>query len=545
MRYSGRVQVIFTATILVILLAAGCGKTGTTTTAKSTAAPTSGVKQSGDLRIALASLYDEKFYPIPASPSNMYSIVVPFTEVLGQLEGAKVVPMVAESWQLAPDGASWIYKVRKGIKFSNGDALTAADVKFSLDGFLSKEAYNRDLTNWVSSTEKVDDYTVRLITKGPQPFLPYLTAYAGNNGMVMPKAYFEKVGPDGFQKAPVGSGPWKFVSHAPGDSVKYEAVSQHWRIVPEFKTLAVLKAPEETTRLAMLRSGQADVAEIALDSVKELEAAGMKTHSLTAATAMVGLYGAYDPRAKGKPTADIRVRKALSLAINREEISKSFFHGKATPVMPPYAWDGTADIDVAAMKAYAAKVFGYDPAQAKQLLAQAGHANGFKIDLYTYTMGDAPYLPKLAEILQGYWLKIGVDAKIVPTEWSVYRLLAKTAGGPPADQIIGNAATMAVSNKFILTQGLPSGFLVGTGLQLGYPGIPELERIVPLATVELDPKKRAELNKQIMTLSSESYVFLTFGGVPYLAATSKAVNITFNQPSNGIVPYAERAKHAK
>lgn len=461
------------------------------------------------------------------------------------MDGAKLAPMVAEKWQIAADGKSWLYSIRKGIKFQNGDSLTAADVKFSLDRYISKDSYNRDLANAVGSVEIVDDYTVRVVTKGAQPFLPYLTGLAGPfDGMIMPKTYFEAGGQANYNQRPVGSGPFKFSSYVAGDSVKYEALDQHWRIVPEFKTLVLLKIPEESTRVALLKTREADVIEVAIENVPMLESVGMKTATLTTSTAGVLLYGNNDPRGAGKPTADVRVRHALSLAINRDEVNKTFLAGKGTPVAPPYVWQGTADVDFPAAVTYAAKVYNYNPTEAKRLLTEAGYPTGFKINLYTYTMGDAPYLPKLAEIVQGYWTKIGVTATMVPTEWANFRLLARLAAtGAPADELVGQAATHAASNKWILTQGLPGSFQKGGSLQLTYPGNPDLEKVIPQAMVEMDAAKRSDMIKQIMTLSSESYMFLPFGGVPYLAATGPRVDIKFNEPSASIGLYLERARH--
>ncbi|MBI2859198.1 MAG: ABC transporter substrate-binding protein [Chloroflexi bacterium] len=571
MRHYSRVRAALALGAVVALLVVGCTKsapatttaatttttkvattaaattTAATTASKTTtaAATTAAPKSFGELKVAFSSLYDEKFDPVPASPSNAFTIVAPYMESLLDMDGPKLAPMIAESWQMAPDWKSWVYKIRKGIKFQNGDNLTAADVKFSIDRFISKESYNRDLANAVESTEQVDDYTVRLVTKGAQPFLPYLTGLAGPyDGMIMPKAYFEKVGKDGFNAKPVGSGPFKFAGYSPGDSVKYESVDQHWRIVPEFKNLTLMKIPEESTRIAMLKSGQADVIEVAVENVPLLESAGMKTVNLTTAMAGVLLYGNYDPRAAGKPTADIRVRRALSLAINRAEVNKTLFFGKATPPAPPYVWEGTADADYNEAASYASKVYAYDINEAKRLLTEAGYPTGFKLNLYAYTMGDAPYLPKLAEVVQGYWLKIGVTASMVPTEWTKFRLQARpAANAPPSDEVIGQAATHSASNKWILTQGLPGAFQKGGSLQLVYPGIPELETLIPQATVEMDPAKRREMIKKIMTLSAESYTFLPFGGVPYMAAVGPRASIKFNEPSTGIGFYLERAKH--
>lgn len=550
-------RLVLSTVLVIVLLIAGCSKavtnltssTTSTSAGKSTSAPaTTPTGPYGELKVAYSTLNSESFYPPTAVPANNGMLVSPMVESLLQSDGSKLAPMIAEKWEVSPDGLSWTYYVRKGVKFQNGDDLTAADVKFSLDAFASGSAYNKELRDAVERTEIVDNYTVRVYSKGTRPFLPYLTGFMDMYlGMVLPKAYIEQIGVEKFQRGPIGSGPWKFSKWVPGDMVQYEAVTNHWRKTPAFKTLSLYKIPQASTRVAMLKTGQVDVTDVAVEDAVDLESKGFKTATLGMSQAMVLLYGNYDPRSAGMPTADLRVRQALSLAINRDEINKNFFLGKGSSVTPPFIWQGSSDVDYASMVTYGASMYRYDLTEAKRLLKDAGYANGFKIKLWTYPMSDASYLPDLAAIVQGYWTAIGVKAEIFTTEWAVFLPTLSRVGpsGPPADELVGQAGTMAASPKFIYLSAPPAYFVKGGTLQLTYPGIPELEKLITSATTEIDSKKRAEMVGQIVRRTAETYAYLPIARAPWIAALGSGVDIEFNNPTSAISFYLERAQHRK
>src|SRR2546427_726730 len=197
------------------------------------------------------------------------------------LEKGGIGPGVAERWELAADGKSWTFHLRKGQRFHNGDPVTAHDVKFSLERLMSPESISSGaaaLRRAVDRIEVVDDLTVRVYTKGVIPqFAASLSRAVFMEGSVMPKKYIETIGAKGFRDKPVGSGPWKFVRSVPGDRIEYEAVTYpHWRGTPQFKRLTLLLVPEQSTRLAMVRTGEAPIARIGPQAGKEAPAGGVK-----------------------------------------------------------------------------------------------------------------------------------------------------------------------------------------------------------------------------------------------------------------------------
>lgn len=466
-----------------------------------------------------------------------------FDFILGLKGGSELAPELAERWEAAPDGQSYTLYLRKGIKFQNGEDFGADDVKFSLERYAAKESTYSEVRRMVDRMEVVDASTLRIYTKGTQPFFLYMIAAAGNpaQGLMMPKDYIERQGIEYFMRHPVGTGPYKFVRHVGGDIAEYEAVDKHWRQTPTFKRLSVILMPEETTRLAALKTGEIDATEASLDAIPELESLGFKIFPLQVWTPMINLHGAYDPRAAGMPITDIRVRQALSLAINRDEIRKSFFFGKADPPPPPYLFNGAADLDNPFWMDYAAKAYRYDPEEAKKLLKEAGYANGFNIKLYTTVIRGAPFLPKLGEIVAGYWMRIGVKAELVPVDWGVFQ--GYRARRDPL--LLGQAATFRYADALVTPQSLSFGYhSVGTH-GLFHPGNPEFDKLIDSALGESDAAKRKDLVAKATKIATDSYVSLMIAEVPGLSVFSPRIDIAMPKPAYGIPMYAYLAKPAK
>src|SRR5262245_23745955 len=175
------------------------------------------------------------------------------------MPGNPQAPSLAESWSESEDGLTYEFKLRQGVTFHNGDPLTAEDVKFSLERYHGIGAIL--FKDKLQAVEIVDPYLVRLHLKEPWPdFLTYLGTPATSVGWIVPKKYIERVGDDGFKKHPIGAGPYKFVSQREGIELVLEAYEGYWRKVPHVKTLVMRSVPEDTTRLAMLKTGEADIA---------------------------------------------------------------------------------------------------------------------------------------------------------------------------------------------------------------------------------------------------------------------------------------------
>src|SRR5215472_16416895 len=179
--------------------------------------------------------------------------------VVRPLPGERMAPALAASWSESPDGLTYEFKLRPGLQFHNGDPCTAEDVQYSFTRY--RGTGPRELQAKVQNVEVVDPLTVRFHLRAPWPdFMTFYGTTATAAGIVVPKKYLEQVGEDGFKKHPVGLGPYKFVSYTPGVELVLEAYDGYWRKVPNIKRLIIKGIPEGATRLAMLKSGEADIA---------------------------------------------------------------------------------------------------------------------------------------------------------------------------------------------------------------------------------------------------------------------------------------------
>src|SRR5712692_5117607 len=175
------------------------------------------------------------------------------------LPGKAMAPSLAESWSASADGLTYEFVLRQGVRFHNGDPVTADDVKFSFERYRGVSA--KALKERVRQVQVVDPHRVRFqLQESWADFLTFYATPATAAAWIVPKKYLEKVGDEGFKKAPVGAGPYRFVSFNPGVELVLEANEQYWRKSPSVKRLVLKAVPDEVTRAAMLKRGEADIA---------------------------------------------------------------------------------------------------------------------------------------------------------------------------------------------------------------------------------------------------------------------------------------------
>lgn len=351
-----------------------------------TAAPLAADTPEGDLRISLAFLGSQRLIPwaeVASGGIKQHQLLI-YDHLVGCTDDGQLSEKngIAQSWKEADNHLSWTFTLRQDVTFHDGSPLTAEDVKFSIDSLFEPKAVAGLLGPTraaFKSAEVKDPYTIVVHLKQPAIFLPWNFSCAiGNEGMILPKAYFQKLGADGFAKAPIGSGPYKVVKNAIGASMQLEALDRHWAEgVPKFKTLTFLVVPEESTRMAQLQSGEADIIAVSREKVPEVKAAGFNVFSkLNDQVVVVYMQQQWDD----VPVADKRVRQALNLALDKEAILQYVFAGQGVPaVMYPIGSYGVAGGGDATLKPYP-----YDPQKAKQLLAEAGYTDGFETKIYAY-----------------------------------------------------------------------------------------------------------------------------------------------------------------
>ena len=472
--------------------------------------------QEGTLVVALDTLGGQTMDPIleDRAPHAHYQAPI-FDSLLGfNFEQGGLGPGVTERWELSDDGLSWDFHLQKGLTWHNGDPLTAHDVKFSLERTMSEESLASraaQLRRNVKSIEVVDDHTVRIYTNGVQVHFPAgLSRAVFQEGQLMPKKYIEEEGVEAFRRAPVGSGPWKFVESVPGDYVEFEAVAgPHWRGTPNYKRLRILLVPEESTRVAMVRTGEAAIASISPESIREVEAANLQLVTVPGTMqAIYQFWGLYKEANKDNPLADKRVREALSLAIDRQQIIDHVMYGRASWPMPFATFGYSVDIDGDKWRSWGRDALRYDPERARALLAEAGYPDGFELNFANTALPGTPYMIQIGIAVADFWSKIGVKVNFKHYEWGAFRLLYR--GDQKA--LSGGASMFRTAGRPVAIARYAGAFRSNSGHHLyGEEGdCPQLcqtyDQLHTDVLTTQDAAARAAKMDEIMTLVADSWM---------------------------------------
>jgi peptide/nickel transport system substrate-binding protein len=380
-----------------------------------------------ELTIALSSFSAETLDPALQGHNVKYYLSLMFDYLVGVTPDGQPAQAggLASKWETSADHKRWTFHLRKGVKFHNGDEMTSEDVKFSLQRAMSKRSttgYAGPLRALIVDIETPAPDRVVVVTKEPTLIIPtYLSRSLSTEGMVLPKKYIEANGDDVFARKPVGTGPYRFVEQVVGSHIKLTAMDSHWRLgAPKYKHVTFKLVPEETTRIALLRRGEADVADVSRERVRELEKEKFPIY-FRKDEAVLHMWWVLGPDGRTPPTSDKRVREALNLAIDRNEIAQSIFGGHADPAAIPLGLSWSFK-DVG-FKPTPDMTYPYDVARAKKLLADAGFAGGFPLDVYAFQLPGLPEGKAFAEAVAGYWEKIGVKPKLIPVDYPAFRKL--------------------------------------------------------------------------------------------------------------------------
>jgi peptide/nickel transport system substrate-binding protein len=466
----GTHRVLFTTMLVVLISIIGASAGGTAPEGQMTWA----------VHVSLA--------PTWFDPAETPGIITPFM-VLYALHDALVKPMpgnpmaasLAESWNASPDGLVYEFVLRKGVKFHNGEPVTAEDVKFSFERYRGTAAGSFKAR--IAAVEVVDAQRIRFRFKQPWPdFMTFYGTPATGAGWVVPKKYVEQVGEDGFKKHPIGAGPYKFVSFMPGIELVLEANEQYWRKVPSVKRLIFKVITEESTRLAALKRGEVDIVysirgELA-EELKRTPGLSLKP-TIIPGTFWVVFPDQWDSKS---PWHDRRVRLAANLAIDRNAINQAETLGfsKITWSVIPSTFESF----------WQPPAYPYDAGKAKQLLAEAGYPNGFDAGEF---FCDASY-SNVAEAVVNYLKGVGIRTQSRPLERAAFfaqyrekKLKNVILSGTAA---FGNAATRL------------EAFIAAGGAYV-YGSYPDIDGLFGEQAAETDRKKREAILHRIQQLVHE------------------------------------------
>ena len=301
------------------------------------------------------------------------------------------LPGLAESWS-TPDLKEWVFKIRKGVPWQNGNGeLTAEDVALAYMGMAREDSKSTMITHMkarVPFMEVVDPYTLTFKFDKFDVSLEGLLSTQARALISTPKKYIESVGEDGFERAPIGTGPYQFVSQELGARVELEAIpGEHWRVDPMWDRMVFISVPEDATRLAMLETGRADMIPITTEQVELVRRSGFdlrrSANQRRFEIFFGGLWRPTHPNYTGAdPWHDIRVREAMNLAIDRKAMNKTFFAGMGICAEGTPWYTTVASPEDECM-------IPYDPERARQLLKDAGH-EGMEVRLASYTFPGIP-----------------------------------------------------------------------------------------------------------------------------------------------------------
>ncbi len=418
----------------------------------------------------------------------------------------RVINWLAESWSVKEENGKPIIDVRlrKGVKFHNGDPLTSADFEFAYnkmrDPKISRWSHNQAA---VERFEIVDDHHFRIHFKEADGnyIANFLQLWA------VPKAYYEKVGEVEFGKAPVGTGPWKFVSRTVKDEIRFEVNADYWNKDhrPKAEKLVIKVIPEDLTRVAAFKTGAIDFLDaVPLSMVEEFrKMPGVKT--LTVVTGN-NLFLNFNTHQEKSPFRDVRVRQAAAHAIDVDAIIKSVLFGQGERYVQVGKGGVGYDPDL--------KPYAYDPKKARELLRAAGFPNGFETPCYNLTTPREPNVKEVGEAMFAYLTQVGIRCKVQGLEYAAWLNLARMGRNAPPE--------MDGVFSHMWSQNLPGDpgtawaghvhtFIPGQGWgSYSTTSDAEADKMIEEMKTTMDPEKRNALAKKIARYKHEKVL----GGVP-------------------------------
>ncbi len=302
--------------------------------------------------------------------------------------------------------------------------LTAKDVEFSLERGRTKNPVVKSRLSLFERFATIDDYRFKIHLKMPDvTFIPNRCGFA-----IVSKTYYDRVGEDEFVKHPVGTGPYKFMRHAPGEYIDMERFDEYWGTKPSVKEARYLFISEDTTRVSKLKAGEVDlISSCPYPLVKDLtKTPGLKVIKVPTLHPTVSV--AFNTQNPKTPWYDKRVRLAMAYAIDWKSVVNNVLLGL------PDHWAFLAPHEIGYDPVL--KPYPYDPRRAKELLTEAGYPKGFDLKFYWPITGRFPMSREISETLASYFEAVGIKTKLVGEEWATYQKRRDASKGPEAEFVV-------------------------------------------------------------------------------------------------------------
>ncbi|HTR88116.1 MAG TPA: ABC transporter substrate-binding protein [Reyranella sp.] len=422
----------------------------------------------------------------------------------------EIKPSLATDWKFA-DASTLDLTIRQGVKFHDGSGLTPDDVVYTLTMASDPASKVATPSNyaWIGKVEKTGDWTVRINMKKPTPAaLEYLAMVTP----IHPKAYREKVGPEGFAAKPVGAGPYKIVKNDQGKQVIFERFEEYWKDSPKgrpaIKTLDVRFVPDLATEVTNLLGRQADwIWNINPDQMAQINKVPyLQAHQQESMRIGYLSIDAAGRSGKDNPLTKLKVRQAIWHAVNRKEFAEKLVQG-GSRVPPAPCFPSQFGCDAAAAVKY-----DYDPAKAKELLKEAGYPDGFEIEMVTYVQPTT-----WPAAVQNYLAAVGIKAKI--TQLQVAPAIQKAWAGQ-APLYMGSWGSYSINDVSAI---MPVMF--GKDAKDNYSENPELEKLIAEGGATADKDARAKAYSAAVKIATEQAYWLPIN--TYVNAYAYAKDLDF------------------
>jgi peptide/nickel transport system substrate-binding protein len=465
-------------------------------------------------------------------------------------------PLLAERYEVEEAGRRWRFHLQKGVTFHDGGALTAEDVKFSYEMYISDRSLNAAkpvFTGLVDSVEIINPH--ELVFNLKRSDITFLGRFGNSAFGVVSKAYVERVGEKEAAAKPVGSGPYRFVEHKRQISVTFEALPNHWKESARFKMLELKRIPDQSARLAMLRAGEINVTEMPFKLKREAESSGMQFIKLPFASiyhvqlggqllanretfdANVPWVGDYkDPESQKRA---LLVRRAMNLAVDKQAIIDGVFEGEGVPAITPFFVPGS-DFMTPDMRPY-----GYDPLEAKRLMAQAGYGDGFprEFEMLLMPWVGRSEMVDVSEVVAGYWERnLGLKIKRRPIDFGNY---AANVGGPRKTPWVTWAQGFG-PRPMHEPIGAMDTWLTTTARYNSVAEKAEIDVLANSIRAEVDQEKRTAQYRALAREFYDNYYAVPIAGVPSLYAYDPKVLADWpSQPGDSYMGGYHRAIPAR
>lgn len=482
-----RFAAVLLAALLAVSMLSACANQGKQSPASSASSASSAAPSAVDSTLTIAmnvnltsfDIHDQNNGYREGIFNNMFNYLVK------RNNAGEIQPDLAEKYEKVDD-LTWRFTLKKDVKFHNGDPLTAADVKFSLERVAKDEKLMLyDTYNQIAEVRVIDDLNLEIVTKVPDPILLYRVARMGSD--ILPKAYIDKVGMEQFSKNPVGSGPYRFVDFKVDDRLVLKKFPDYFEgDVADWDEVIFRVIPEASTRVGELVTGGVDIAAEIPPADWDRVNNNAGTEVLQAdSTTIMGLMVRSMP---GGPTADVRVRQAIDYAIDDGAIVDNLFKGSAVPIRSrvtpgnTFYHDGLFD------------TFLYDPDKAKQLLKEAGFEGGLDLTLQT-TKGRNLLDSDVAQLVASMLTAVGIRTEVEIMETSRFSDAYNSGSGK--DLMLNGSSNSMFDASHALRV-----YHTGGGKAIGYSN-PVVDDLLDKAIVNMNPEERGKQYLQVQEIVAE------------------------------------------